>query len=291
MKSFQVALQELSFDPVLAPLLAGSSAAQVEELAATAATADPYREGQALARALEIAGGSKDLLAPHLSHRLWCAWRQARWTCGSARPLEVEAVDVDWLHETASHPTVLVAPMTLATPDALHAVSALAPPGRPVIFFGEHMDEAEAELLEKPNMVTGMAREAVPRINEVLEQRGAFCTYADFVYDGRGAQQVDLFGTRRPISSGFLDLAARDDTMLLPLVALRRDEAISVQFEEPLQISLADELAADRLAARQQLAPVVAHALETLIARAPEQWLLLPTLTFEAPEMSKRDAT
>lgn len=286
MKSLQATLHELSFDPVLAPLLASSSGTRVGELAATVARSDPYREGPALARALELAGGTSDLLGAHLAHRLWCAWRQAQWTCGSAPPLEVAAIDGEWLRETVGHPTVLVTPMTLAAPDALHAISTLAPPKRPVVVFGEEMDELEGGLAGSPDVVTGEAREVVPRISEALERRGFFCTYADFVYGGRGAQPVELFRTRRPVSSGFLKLAAQDETMLLPLVALHREGAISVHFEEPLQISLSEELAADPREARRLVAPVVARALEALIARAPEQWLLLPTLTFESPEMS-----
>ncbi len=287
MKSLQAALLELSFDPILARLLAGSSGAEVEELAAAVATADPYREGPALARALEIAGGSSDLIADHVAHRLWCAWRQAQWTCDRARPLEVEAVDIDWLRETAGHPTVLVAPMTLAVPDVLNAISGLMPPGRSVVVFGESMDEVDAGVSAGLEMATGPARRVTPRVTETLGRGGIFCTYADFVYDGRGAQPVELFGTKRPLSSGFLKLAARDGTMLLPLIALRRGETIAVQFEEPLQISLTEDLAADPGAARRAVAPLVAHALEALIAPAPEQWLLLPTLTFEAPQMSK----
>lgn len=285
MRGFQDALLELSFDPTLARIFANTTQPELERLAEWIATADPYGERAALARALEIASASPDLVREHAAHRLWCARREATWTAGLAEPPEMRVTGMEWIDETAGHPTMVIAPMTLATTDAMHAISKAFPAERPCIVFGEDID-GNAYASHRSEVVSGASSEVVPRIREVLDQGGVLCTYADFVYDGRGAQSLELFGAPRPVSKGFLSLAAQDETMLLPIVALRREDAISVEAEEPIEVHLGADAPATRPAAREALAPIVGNLLETLIRRAPEQWLLLPTLTFNSPQMA-----
>jgi hypothetical protein len=71
--------------------------------------------------------------------------------------------------------------------------------------------------------------------------------------------------------------------MLLPLICLRAGDELVVHCEEPLLVEAAPER---RHAARAAVAGAVGELLEGLIAIAPEQWRLLPSLTFEAPQMA-----
>ncbi|MCI4062691.1 hypothetical protein MRQ36_08945 [Micromonospora sp. R77] len=284
MRSLAAALQELSFDPLHARVLGDRGPAEVDELAGWLAAGDPYRENRRIGQALAAVGGDSgpDAVRRVLAHQLWCAWRQARWTAGAARPLPTtQVVGAEWLAETAGHPTVLVSPLTVPAPDALHAVAEVFG-DRPLVAFGEDTSSAELPAgVRVPVVSEGSG--ALRRILATLADGGVLCTYPDFVYPGRGVEPVTLFGRRRPISAGFVSLAARPGTMLLPAVLHRRGDRLVLRLEEPL---LVGDRPADRASARAGLRQVLADVLAALISRAPEQWLLLPTLTFDSPQLA-----
>jgi hypothetical protein len=292
MKTSQSALHALAFDPLLARLFANTKWHEVSALADWIASADPYREAAHVRRALNLISAGTGGRA-FFEHQLWCAWRQAAWTSGLAAPLPMRIEGETWLRETEGFPTLLVTPMTLATDDAMNAIARLNTTGRGCIVFGEDIDVSDALTRERIEIVggasvTGLSREMVRRILQVLDDGGVLCTYADFVYEGRTADAIPLFGIERPVSAGFLSLAARNGTMLLPLICLREGDAIVVQLDEPVRIQ--DDRSAgtpNPVAARALVANAVGNLLESLIRRAPEQWLLLPTLTFESPEMAR----
>lgn len=292
MKSFQSALHALSFDPTLARLFATTPWPQVSRLGDWVAATDPYGEGQAIVRALDVASASGGDAHRHVEHQLWCAWRQAAWTNGLAEPLQIRAEGLEWLAETEGKPTLLVTPMTLAPGDAMNAIAQLNTARRPCVVFGEDIGTGDDVAGDRLEVVSGMSGATVRRILEVLAQGGVLCTYPDFVYEGRTAESIPLFDADRPVSSGFLSLAARHGTMLLPLACFREDEGVLVHVEEPVEVQADPTLdAAGRGAARALVANAVGDLLEGLIRLAPEQWLLLPTLTFESPEMARARAT
>lgn len=283
MKTFQSTLLALSFEPTLSYLFAMTSATDVARLADWLATADPYNERERVSQALTLVSPEGGDLRAHVEHQLWCAWRQAAWTSGLADPLSIRIEGADWLQETEGLPTLLVTPMTLAPGDAMDAIARLNTTGRPCVVFGEDFDVGRGGVSNGVEVVSGMSGATIRRIVEVLGAGGVLCTYPDFVYEGRDAESIPLFGTKRPVSSGFLSLAARHGTMLLPLVCLREPAGIVVHLEEPLCIEGGDVARED---ARGRVAQAVAELLETLIRQAGEQWLLLPTLTFESPQMA-----
>lgn len=287
MKSLQSVLHALSFDAALARLFSSTPWESVEHLAEWVSANDPYGEEWAISRALGLTGSDSPDPLPHIAHQLWCAHRQAAWTSDLAEPLPIRTDGLAHLAETEGHPTLLVTPMTLAPADALSAIARLNASERPCIVFGEDVDAGELADAGRLEIVSGMSGATVRRILEVLNEGGILCTYPDFVYDGRAAETLSLFGTRRPVSSGFISLAARHGTMLLPVLCMHEGDGVAVRIDEPTLIE--DHGRADataRSTARARVAGVIGELLEALIRRAPEQWLLLPTLTFESPEMA-----
>jgi hypothetical protein len=289
-RSFQHSLNELAFDPVVRRLAAGSSWGQIQTLAHEIAASDPFGEARFIARALaHVSDGRNCDPLPFIEHQLWCAWREARWQCKTLRSGEVrlEVVNGHWLAETQGHPTLFLTPMTLALSDAVLAIQRLVG-GRPVILYGEGIDAIESGNPVPRDWIAGEGRSAVRRIRRTLDTKGVFCTYPDFVYEGHAACQTRLFNLPRPMSSGFVSIAAQTDTMLLPCVLLRQGDALVAHFEEPTHVVFEDaELSkSSRLAAMEEIAPAIAGHLESLIRLAPHQWLLLPTLTFDSPQMA-----
>lgn len=173
----------------------------------------------------------------------------------------------------------------------MDAIAQLNVAGRPCVVFGEDLDAASNVPSDRLEIVSGMSGATVRRILEVLDEGGILCTYPDFVYERRAAETIRLFGMDRPVSSGFISLASRNGTMLLPLVCNREYDAVVVHIDEPVRVeNQGPTEAPGRTRARAVIGQVVGELLEGLIRRAPEQWLLLPTLTFESPEMASAGA-
>ncbi|WP_125776152.1 hypothetical protein [Antribacter gilvus] len=263
-------LAEAQREPLARILLA---TADPMSLAAALSASDPWGEARALARASAI-GGADPLR--WLQHRLWCATRRAQ---GADRsPLDVVVDGTAHLAETAGRPTVLVAPLMLDTQDAVDVLQAMFPDRRHIL-FGEDVS---------PGDVVGDVEVPEPghearHVLEVLADGGVYCTYGDFVYQGRSTVDVDLLGTRRAMSRGWAAVAARDGTMLLPLAARRGDDGgLVADLAEPVEVRGRPR--------PEQVAPLLAALLQERVLRAPEQWLLLPTLTFEASQAAPPNA-
>jgi hypothetical protein len=281
------ALNALSFEPTISRLVAHSAWTDVRDVARWVNDADPYRERAALVRALRLAGGDATDLLPHLEHQLWCAWREAAWNAGTADRLRITVEGRAWLAETTPHPTIVISPMTLASGDALCAISTVRGE-RPCIVFGERVAIQQAERFNV-DAVDEESVGTVRRIHHFLRHGGMFCTYPDFVYAGHTACPMELFGTVRPVASGFLAFAAMRDAMLLPVLCRRRDDEIVVQIDEPLHVQGASKRNTNRSQARAAIADAVGAVLEGQIRSSPEQWRLLATLTFESPQMYTAD--
>ncbi|AJT63896.1 hypothetical protein T261_2211 [Streptomyces lydicus] len=275
------ALHLLSYDPCASRLLSQRTPEELRHLADWVSEHDPYGELSMLRAALRLVDPADDDPLGHIGHQLWCAWRQGSWTAGTARPLPaVVASGKQWLDETRGHPTVLIAPMTMSTPDALHTLAAVFT-DRPVVAFGEEdVPPYDAAI----SVVKGDVG-SVRHILRNLAAGGVLCTYADFVYAGRDAETMTLFGRPRPVSSGFVTVASRPGTMLLPTVMRLSDrEQITMEFDEPL---LVQGMPHEARAARESMRELIAQLMEGLIRRNPQQWLLLPTLNFDSPQLAR----
>lgn len=261
-------MAQLQRDPVGRLLLATMDEAEVaRRIAAT----DPYGEGAALAEAGRLTGTDTAPLA-WLEHRLWCAKRRA---LGPERtPLTVVLDGEEALAETEGRPTLLVPVLTLDTADAIDVLAHVVR-DRPVVVFGEDVSrtdiaESSVEVAEGDHEIRGVL--------DVLDRGGIYATYGDFVYEGRGSLPVTLFGRRRPMSRGWVGLAARDGTMILPVGIVRDGDVARVRVEEPTLVSGGGDLSV--------LADYLARVMEDLIRPCPAQWLLLPTLTFESADLA-----
>lgn len=284
----QASLALAGHDPLLVRLLARLDAGQLLQVARDWLRSDPGAERQRLqAAVLEVmpSAGAEDDLAHWVEHQLWCAWREAGWHTGAERPeLPVQLVNGRYLAETEGRPTILVAPMTLGTRDAVAATRQVLG-DRPLLFFGEDVD---ADDLGPQAEAAGSGLLAVRRIHDLLAAGGVLCTYADFAYPTHSAQPMQLFGRERPVASGLLSLAVRFDTMLLPSVAIRTAAGLQVVLDEPLQLQEpgARLRGTAKQAAMEAVAQAIGDTLEQRIRLAPLQWLLLPTLTFDSPQLA-----
>ncbi|MGW1957583.1 hypothetical protein ACWCPI_33330 [Streptomyces sp. NPDC001920] len=275
------ALHQLSYDPCASRVFCRRPPQEIRCLADWVCERDPYGELPSLRAALRLVDPGSDDPRDHIGHQFWCAWRQASWTTGTARPLPATVTSGrHWLEETSGHPTVMVTPMTMTTADALHTFAAVFA-DRPVVAFGEGAVPRYGARLSVANGDAGSIRDILGH----LAAGGVLGTYADFVYAGRSVQLTTLFGRPRPLSSGFVAAACRPGTMLLP-ASMRSlgGEQIAVEFDEPL---LVQGKPREARSARESMRQLIAHLLEGLIRRNPQQWLLLPTLTFDCPQLAR----
>lgn len=287
--SFQQALHLISFDPVVSRLAASVGESDLARIASAIARADPYHEREPMRAALAMIAvhAASDVTAA-LEHQLWCAWREARWQSGEAmRELSLRVTNRHFLDETCGHPTIVIAPMTLRLADAASAMRRVFG-RRPVVYYGEDVDPGTLSAGFDGAIVAGDGLAAVRRISAVLRAGGVLCSYADFAYRGHAARTMSLFGRQRPVASGMLSLAVRFGAMLLPMVALRVGEGIEVRVQEPLRLDDGGTRlhGGDKLLAMEAVAEAIGEALEASIRCAPHQWLLLTTLTFDAPQMA-----
>jgi hypothetical protein len=252
---------------------------------------DPHGEGERMHLALERAGAaSPDALRDWYRHLLGCMGREAAFIEVPAfyEPPLIKYEGARWLAETEGRPTMLVSPMTQALPDVMEVMSRLAET-RPLVVYGESLSvETDPRLAM---LSAGHGLQAVRRIARTLREGGVLCTYLDFLYDGHAGVPVTLFGQLRPLSSGYLSLAMRHGAHLLPAVmtfveGVKRE--LRVSFDEP--VAIPPLYGDDAVRERPFIARMIAGMLEALVARAPTQWLLLPTLSFDMPQVSRSGA-
>jgi hypothetical protein len=262
--SLEHSLATLQSDEIGRMLLASIDTAAI---AATVAERDPYGEMGKLVAAAALVGSDVDP-GMWLMHRLWCAQRRAQ---GQHRPaLAVRVEGGGYLRETTGYATVLVSPMTLDTADALSVIEQIFT-DRSLVVFGEGMTQRDAG---DARVVVAMAGHEIRQIIGVLARGGVYCTYGDFAYSGRASIQTSLFGVTRAMPRGWVRIAARNDTMLLPLVIVRDGAASTVvKIREPVIVRGTGELSL--------IADFLARQIEQGIECARAQWLLLPTLTYE----------
>jgi hypothetical protein len=285
---FQATLRELASEPVLHRLLAALPSSALVDMATDLARCDPYNEVAFISAALDRTGSQSGPDAVY-AHQMWCAWREARWLTGAldASSLSITVEGQEWLNETDGHPTVMLTPMTVGLSDAA-AVFGRCAGSRASIVYGEgiRLNDMPRNAMRLPIAEDG--RIGIKHIRDTLAKNGIFCTYPDFVYGGHATLPVRLFGTLRPISAGYVALlAGRGDTIVVPAVLLRDGESIILRCQEPFCVPSCPDPNL-RAVFRQQLADCCATHLEELIRIDPAQWLLLNTLTFEAPQMASR---
>lgn len=284
-RTSQNVLRELAYEPLLKRVLARVAEADLRPIADELAARDPYGEASLMTQALRrIVPDCSASVAAALEHQLWCAWREAHYQSGAwvapAAAVEIVVEGKAHVDETAGRPTLLVAPMTLCTSDAIRAVRHLLP-GRRTIFYGEDMAADDRRLAGAELAGGGLA--GARRIHRALAGGAVLCTYPDFVYAGHPICSVKLFGVPRPMSAGFASLAAREGVMLLPGMLIREPGRLRISIDEPLQIAVAGA----RRALEQAAAELLAELLEGQIRKAPQQWLLASTLSFESPQAAR----
>jgi hypothetical protein len=235
---------------------------------------DAYGSNARLAEALRVAGApAPDAINEHVTHMLWCGWREARHRSGQQAGPEAILVDPSRLKEVHRRPAILLVPMTLCMQDAAHVLQDLAGE-RPFIMYGEGLGDVTPSGMPGRLAQPGLA--GLREILEVLDQDGLFATFADFVYGNHRQEPMTLFGRAHPVSSAFIGLLGRQGAVVLPLTCIRRDKCIEVHLRAPWPVG-PDVPRAARVAG-------VSERLEQLIGMAPSQWLLMATLTFESPQ-------
>jgi len=291
-------LRRLASDQTGKHFLAMASGDLLSRIARQLQASDPYGEGTHLRAALARMGlTAANDIATVLEHQLWCVHREAAWACGTAdtgllaKSFTIQGAE--WVTQTVGHPTILVAPMMLAMADASWILTQAIPklaPGRQVILYGEEVETGQSGFPEIDSRIAGSGRAALQAILHSLSAGGVFCTYPDFVYDSHEALSVPFFGAPRPMSASFASIASRPGTMLLPVLTSRSradGDGLLCRFFEP--VFIADEGSTEdmeqRRFRRQRVAELVARMLEGLISEQPHQWRLLPTLSYDAPQM------
>lgn len=221
-------------------------------------------------------------------HQLASYRREAQWRLGQlsthtiARKLDI--VNQYWLQEVNGAPTVLVAPFQTYTSDAI-AIAKIAFGERSIVFYGE---EFYTLPLNKDVTFVGPGLSGIRTIHNVLRKnQGVFCTYPDFVYEGHATLNCLFFGTLRPFSLGFLQIAARSGYVLLPACTQIYNDEYRFILGEPMQLPRVPDRLLRESANLDRMLQWVAASLEASIAMSPEQWLLLLTLTAPSPQFAR----
>src|SRR5206468_931109 len=114
-----------------------------------------------------------------------------------AAALQVRVVGREFVEQTHGRPTVIVAPMTVAMPDALLGIRA-ALGARPCVVFGQDVEPGDLPAADRVRVAPGGGPSAARHILSAVRSGAVYCTYADFVYQGHRTVTVELFGRPRP---------------------------------------------------------------------------------------------
>jgi len=235
---------------------------------------DAYGNNVRLAEALRAVGApAPDAIHEHMTHLLWCGWREARHRGGQRPATEAVLVDPGQLEQVRNRPTILLVPMTLCMPDAAQILQDLAAE-RPFIIYGEGLGNPASSGVTGRFAQPGLV--GLSEILDVLDQGGLFATFADFVYGNHRQEPMTLFGRAHPVSSAFVGLLRRPGSVVLPLTCIRHGKHIEVHLRAPWPVGPD--------VSREARVAGVSERLEQLIGMAPPQWLLVATLTFESPQ-------
>ncbi|MFN9622034.1 MAG: hypothetical protein ACK587_04245 [Cyanobacteriota bacterium] len=268
------------------------NAASISELGSQLLSEDPFHDKDLLATSVRCLW-SCDSPLEFLCHCLWCAHREALWRMPASERgeirLPVKITGSEHLLDTHNEATILIAPMTICMGDAIDSVINIlcrCQPGRSLVIYGEDMDtylkrEPQMEPLFAPDTTSG-----IKKIRTVLNQKGIFMTYPDFVYSKHAVQVGELFGMARPYSGGFLSIAAASRATLLPLRVYYHEGDLELQFFSPVR-QPDWQPAPPRFIQTQVIRLVVGKLLEGLIKQVPNQWRLLPTLSHDSEDMAR----
>jgi hypothetical protein len=295
--TFQQSVFNLAFDPIASAVFSQVKWDEIELMVQRIANTDPYREGKRLQAALNRAFPSSGYTtADFIQHQLWCSWREAQWQngCLTAETVSFHIENKHFCDETNGYPVLLLTPMTVTLSDSVFLIQQLAASyvERAVILYGEGIDAIRGHNPVHEKWIAGDGLQALKRIKKTLSQGGILCTYPDFVYAGHRSFLIpQFFGRQRPVASGFISLAckqhiAEKNTMLLPCMVKREENELVMVFEEPIEIDLLNAHAFSKEQQKAAVAELIGETLEGLIQQVGYQWCLLPTLTYEAPQMA-----
>ncbi|ATD68151.1 hypothetical protein CNR27_12510 [Luteimonas chenhongjianii] len=182
----------------------------IEEAAQALADDAHYPENSVVRAALSLVNDAGPAaLADVYRHQLTYVAREARWRLGSiASEHAIDVLGSQWLDEVRDRPVLTVMPMQMCTSDAINVVSKCFP-GRQIIFFGEGVDASHYPWMTPTPLFASQGMQGVKQIMDVLVGGGVFCTYPDFVYQGRGALPYAMFGRPRSMASAMLSIAIK----------------------------------------------------------------------------------
>jgi KDO2-lipid IV(A) lauroyltransferase len=118
--------------------------------------------------------------------------------------------------------------------------------------------------------VVPVGPDAGREVVQAIRNRDVVCLLSDRDISGTGVD-VEFFGERTTLPAGPATLAFRTGAPLVPCAVYFTDDGRECVLEEPLPVEREGKLRADIARVTQDLA----HALERLIRRAPEQWHLM----------------
>jgi len=290
----QQRLAALLADELGSLLLARATPAQLAAVAGDVMCRDLFDLPTFLSASVGGLGLTDDppaLVERHLEHLLWVQHRRAWWAGGAARSAAGVGLDLrveggEHVAATEGEPTVLLSPMTLCHEDALW-ISSTVSPRRELAVYGEDVETADLTAalagvvpLDTLHVVDG-GQDAAVDILRSLRRGGCLLTYPDFVYAGHRVEPSRVLGIEWPLSAAFVALCARPGTLLLPARLAREGErGVVARFGTPIRVEAPGE-GADRSLLRRLVAGTVGAVLTRQILAAPEQWLLLSTITAE----------
>lgn len=282
--SIHDSLFHLAKDPIASALFAVTDSATLRWVASRLVELNSYSCATTIKRSLRRVKGAFDLASviDSVEHALFCAHRNMEFTeRGILRSFNY--VGLDNLEVTKGSPTILVAPMCIASVDATAAIANVFS-NRQVVLYGESPSPTLRALLSTKDNFRFLDKSTAPTrdILRTLGVGGVFCTLPDFVYAGHQTIEGKLFGTQRQFSKSFVRLCARDGVNLLPVFGRYIDEvSVEVEFDEPVVVQTPGLSSSDDMRIRIVL-EILIQILESLILKAPQKWLLLATLVAES---------
>jgi lauroyl/myristoyl acyltransferase len=231
--------------------------------------------GQAL-KIVQLSQPTEQAVHDHIFHSIKCYIRNK----SNIPTYELPHVDVDGfdnLIATEGAPTIIIAPMTLATVDALALLTFLIK-NRTAIVYGEHINDAYKSYIPDNFFLIDRRNLRMNSLYKQLMNGGVLCTYPDFVYSGHQTFPGELFGRPRLYSSAFVKLCAIPGAAIVPLIAVYNADRIEVKIDPGIELETGEGARSINVAV---IVALIQSLLERLIRAAPTAWLLLTSLTAE----------
>lgn len=290
-RSLEEALALTMRDKTGLETLASLTNTAIDEISETAVQEDWYGDMHLIKTAVQEIWKTPTANS-FIVHSIWCSHREARWLHGKTKNIELinNFYQPEHFIETQNKPTIIIAPMTLGTYDALqitlNAIDRFQPE-RPIIFYGENMESYLALHPEHKKLFAPNSLQGIKQILETLASGGLFLTYPDFVYQGHAAIQGELFGMPRSFSSSFLKILLKSEAEILPVTIVKSENELQMRFFRSISTKKPSEYKLLPTAVQVELnCLLVSKILEGLILQIPNQWRLLSTLTHESEGMA-----